>query len=79
MDSFPCPGVMLGPWPPTLRFSPPLRPGKTSLAHQFLEGKFMECYEPTVESSKCHTVGGRGEGKLPAQGPPFLLPPWGHG
>ncbi|NWH70791.1 REBL1 GTPase, partial [Piaya cayana] len=26
-------------------------PGKTSLAHQFVEGKFVECYEPTVESS----------------------------
>ncbi|XP_061299025.1 GTPase RhebL1 [Pezoporus flaviventris] len=25
--------------------------GKTSLAHQFLEGKFVECYEPTVEST----------------------------
>ncbi|NXX52365.1 REBL1 GTPase, partial [Scopus umbretta] len=25
--------------------------GKTSLAHQFVEGKFMECYEPTVEST----------------------------
>ncbi|XP_052665997.1 GTPase RhebL1 isoform X1 [Harpia harpyja] len=25
--------------------------GKTSLAHQFVEGKFVECYEPTVEST----------------------------
>ncbi|KAM9265020.1 GTPase RhebL1 [Morus bassanus] len=25
--------------------------GKTSLAHQFVEGTFMECYEPTVEST----------------------------
>uniref|UniRef100_A0A672ULC9 RHEB like 1 n=1 Tax=Strigops habroptila TaxID=2489341 RepID=A0A672ULC9_STRHB len=32
-------------------FTPPLRPGKTSLAHQFVEGKFVECYEPTVEST----------------------------
>uniref|UniRef100_A0A8B9PVB9 RHEB like 1 n=1 Tax=Apteryx owenii TaxID=8824 RepID=A0A8B9PVB9_APTOW len=26
-------------------------PGKTSLAHQFVEGKFMDCYDPTVEST----------------------------
>ncbi|NXE02272.1 REBL1 GTPase, partial [Chaetorhynchus papuensis] len=25
--------------------------GETSLAHQFVEGKFVECYEPTVEST----------------------------
>ncbi|XP_074420881.1 GTPase RhebL1 [Larus michahellis] len=25
--------------------------GQTSLAHQFVEGKFVECYEPTVEST----------------------------
>ncbi|NXE17210.1 REBL1 GTPase, partial [Lophotis ruficrista] len=25
--------------------------GKTSLAHQFVEGTFVECYEPTVEST----------------------------
>ncbi|KAM9617087.1 GTPase RhebL1 isoform 5-T5 [Morphnus guianensis] len=25
--------------------------GKTSLAHQFVEGKFVECYEPIVEST----------------------------
>ncbi|NXN05978.1 REBL1 GTPase, partial [Sylvia borin] len=25
--------------------------GKTSMAHQFVEGKFVECYEPTVEST----------------------------
>ncbi|NXF93374.1 REBL1 GTPase, partial [Eubucco bourcierii] len=25
--------------------------GKTSLAHQFVEGKFVECYEPTVVSN----------------------------
>ncbi|NXM35151.1 REBL1 GTPase, partial [Oxyruncus cristatus] len=25
--------------------------GKASLARQFLEGKFVECYEPTVEST----------------------------
>uniref|UniRef100_A0A8C8B4C6 RHEB like 1 n=1 Tax=Otus sunia TaxID=257818 RepID=A0A8C8B4C6_9STRI len=29
----------------------PLPRGKTSLAHQFVEGKFVECYEPTVEST----------------------------
>ncbi|KAM6039135.1 GTPase RhebL1 [Chlamydotis macqueenii] len=33
--------------------------GKTSLAHQFVEGTFVECYEPTVEStySKMVVVG----------------------
>ncbi|XP_068026918.1 GTPase RhebL1 isoform X2 [Melanerpes formicivorus] len=33
--------------------------GKTSLAHQFVEGKFVECYEPTVENtySKMVVVG----------------------
>ncbi|KAK2516399.1 hypothetical protein Q9233_013690 [Columba guinea] len=41
---------MLPPRPPALR-SPRPAPGKTSLAHQFVEGKFVECYEPTVESS----------------------------
>ncbi|KYO41938.1 GTPase RhebL1 isoform X3 [Alligator mississippiensis] len=25
--------------------------GKTSLAHQFVEGEFLECYDPTVEST----------------------------
>ncbi|XP_064494783.1 GTPase RhebL1 [Pseudopipra pipra] len=49
--------------PPAPRAAPPLRHrqglvlgppravGKTSLAHQFVEGKFVECYEPTVEST----------------------------
>ncbi|XP_028929680.1 GTPase RhebL1 isoform X1 [Ornithorhynchus anatinus] len=33
--------------------------GKTSLAHQFVDGEFLECYDPTVEStySKTLTVG----------------------
>ncbi|KGL77179.1 GTPase RhebL1, partial [Tinamus guttatus] len=33
--------------------------GKTSLAHQFVEGKFLDCYDPTVEStySKMVVVG----------------------
>lgn len=51
------PGVM--PGPPSLVVSP--HPGKTPVAHQFPEGKFVECYEPTVESSKSHAgrwVGG---------------------
>lgn len=26
--------------------------GKTSLAHQFVEGEFLEGYDPTVENSK---------------------------
>nr|XP_014433033.2 GTPase RhebL1 [Pelodiscus sinensis] len=26
-------------------------PGKTSLAHQFIDGEFLECYDPTVEST----------------------------
>ncbi|NXC00952.1 REBL1 GTPase, partial [Orthonyx spaldingii] len=30
--------------------------GKTSLAHQFVEGKFVECYEPTVESTYSKVV-----------------------
>ncbi|XP_043362381.1 GTPase RhebL1 isoform X3 [Dermochelys coriacea] len=25
--------------------------GKTSLAHQFVDGEFLECYDPTVEST----------------------------
>ncbi|XP_066474225.1 GTPase RhebL1 [Tiliqua scincoides] len=25
--------------------------GKTSLAHQFIDGEFLECYDPTVEST----------------------------
>ncbi|XP_027524295.1 GTPase RhebL1 [Corapipo altera] len=34
-----------------LVLGPPRAVGKTSLAHQFVEGKFVECYEPTVEST----------------------------
>uniref|UniRef100_A0A8C3NXS1 RHEB like 1 n=1 Tax=Cyanoderma ruficeps TaxID=181631 RepID=A0A8C3NXS1_9PASS len=30
---------------------------KTSMAHPFLEGKFVECYEPTVTSNKAVVVG----------------------
>ncbi|XP_066193506.1 GTPase RhebL1 [Sylvia atricapilla] len=40
------------PGPPSLVISP--YPGKTSMAHQFVEGKFVECYEPTVESRQVH-------------------------
>uniref|UniRef100_A0A8C0GM00 RHEB like 1 n=1 Tax=Chelonoidis abingdonii TaxID=106734 RepID=A0A8C0GM00_CHEAB len=32
--------------------------GKTSLAHQFVDGEFLECYDPTVESSECRALSG---------------------
>ncbi|KAM6364941.1 GTPase RhebL1 [Pluvialis apricaria] len=61
-DSFPCPRGDAGTAAPSSALpAPPPPAGKTSLAHQFLEGKFVECYEPTVPRSA-----GRG-GKLPAR------------
>lgn len=51
----PLPGRCCHPGPQPC--APHPAPGKTSVAHQFVEGKFVECYEPTVESSKL--VGGR--------------------
>ncbi|NWV86065.1 REBL1 GTPase, partial [Dasyornis broadbenti] len=38
--------------------------GKTSLAHQFVEGKFVECYEPTAESTYSKVVVGKDEFQL---------------
>uniref|UniRef100_A0A6I8PLW5 RHEB like 1 n=1 Tax=Ornithorhynchus anatinus TaxID=9258 RepID=A0A6I8PLW5_ORNAN len=57
-----CVGGRLGGRPPCPLFRPalpPPPPGKTSLAHQFVDGEFLECYDPTVEStySKTLTVG----------------------
>ncbi|KAM4880917.1 GTPase RhebL1 [Sylvia borin] len=60
---FPSPsgsGVM--PGPPSLDISP--HPGKTSTAHQFVEGKFVECYEPTVESTYKAAVADKDELQL---------------
>ncbi|XP_064899851.1 GTPase RhebL1 isoform X1 [Columba livia] len=46
----PLPGRCCHPGPQPCA-PPPPAPGKTSVAHQFVEGKFVECYEPTVEST----------------------------
>lgn len=42
--------VGVKPGPPSDFVFP--NPGKTSLAHQFVLEKFVQCYEPRVESSK---------------------------
>ena len=31
-----------------------LRTGKSSLTIQFVEGQFVDSYDPTIENSKCH-------------------------
>uniref|UniRef100_A0A8C0GM06 RHEB like 1 n=1 Tax=Chelonoidis abingdonii TaxID=106734 RepID=A0A8C0GM06_CHEAB len=36
---------------PLVRYRKVVILGKTSLAHQFVDGEFLECYDPTVEST----------------------------
>lgn len=31
-----------------------LSPGKSSLTIQFVEGQFVDSYDPTIENSRCH-------------------------
>lgn len=42
-------GVNMDGW---LYYNTLVLKGKTSLAHQFVEGEFLEGYDPTVENSK---------------------------
>ncbi|NXH63460.1 REBL1 GTPase, partial [Rhabdornis inornatus] len=50
---------------------------KTFLAHQFVKGKFVACYEPTVESSNAGVIWGccRDAGLPAAPATGFVLPP----